>query len=251
VAIAPVNGIRIFYREYGEGEPLVLVHHLGGTHNSWRELQLRTDRRVVAYDLRGHGRSSVPMSEYLIEDHREDLRELLEFLDVKDPILVGHSIGSLIALDYALKYTVRKLILIGALTSAPNPEPYERYISIAMSLGMRALAEYRKNNGELSDALVRNARAWNNFLSVYMENSPLGYKYAALGLLKARDYSNDLGRLGIPVKLIYGSEDRLISNLDKFKASIRQLETVVIPGIGHFVNFEAPDRLSEEINAFV
>ncbi|MCG2888267.1 MAG: alpha/beta hydrolase [Sulfolobales archaeon] len=251
MGIAPVNSIRIFFREFGEGEPVVLIHHLAGTHNSWREVSLRTDKRVITYDLRGHGRSSVPMTEYLIEDHREDLRGLLEFLDVEDPILVGHSIGSLIALDYALKYSVKKLVLIGALVSAPNPEPYERYVDVAMRLGMIALAEYRKNLGDFSEALIKNARAWNNLLSVYSENSPLGYKYATLGLLKARNYVNDLERLDVPVKVIYGSQDKLIANLETFRQRVRNLSVAVIEGVGHFVNFEAPERLSEEINGFV
>jgi len=53
------------------------------------------------------------------------------------------------------------------------------------------------------------------------------------------------------VKVIYGSQDKLIANLETFRQRVRNLSVAVIEGVGHFVNFEAPERLSEEINGFV
>ena len=251
MGIAILKGVRIFYRESGEGAPVVFVHHLAGNFKSWKEVSIGPDVKAVTYDLRGHGRSSVPIGEYLIQDHSEDLRGLIEFLGIEEPVIVGHSIGTLIALDYALKYPVKKLLLIGALVKAPKPESYERYIEIATSRGMRALAEYRKANGEFSDLLVSNPRAWQDLLEVYEETPPLGYKYTALGLIKARDYTNDLSKIDVPVKLIYGEKDGLIANLDAFKSGLKRVEVRVIPQAGHFLNFEVPEVLSEEINSFI
>ena len=245
------NGIRVFYQERGEGKPVVLIHHLAGSINSWKYVfpVLTEKYRVIEYDLRGHGRSSIITEPYKIEDHSEDLKLLLEELNVKDPILVGHSIGTLIAIDYALHNQVDKLVLIGALYKAPNPEPYEKYVSIAMSLGMEALAEFRRRQGEFSSKLLE--RGWQDLLQVYKETTPIGYKYAVEGLLSARDYSNDIEKIDNEVLIIYGEEDKLSSNLPVFQDKIKRLKTQILKGYGHYLNFEGPEDLTKLIIDFV
>lgn len=245
------NGVRIFYQERGEGKPLVLIHHLAGSINSWKYVfpNLSEKYRVIEYDLRGHGRSSVLPNPYKIEDHSEDLKKLLEELNIKEPVIVGHSIGTLIAIDYALHNPVNKIVLIGALYKAPNREPYERYVSIATTLGMQALAEYRRQQGEFSSTLIQ--KGWYDLVQVYRENSPLGYKYAVEGLLMAKDYSNDLKKLENETLLIYGDEDKLSSNVEIFKKNIKKLELSILKGYGHFLNFEDPEDLINLIINFI
>lgn len=245
------NGIRIFYQERGEGKTIVLIHHLAGSINSWKYVfpVLTEKYRVIEYDLRGHGRSSVASGPYEIEDHSEDLKLLLEELDVEDPIIVGHSIGTLIAIDYVLHNQVDKLVLIGALYKAPNPEPYERYLSIAMNLGMQALAEFRRKQGEFSSKLLE--KAWSDLLQVYKENTPIGYKYAVEGLLSAKDYSRDLEKIDNETLIIYGDEDKLSSNLSTFQNKIKNAKTQILRGYGHFLNFEDPEDITKLIIDFV
>jgi len=245
------NGIRIFYQERGEGKTIVLIHHLAGSINSWKYVfpVLTEKYRVIEYDLRGHGRSSVASGPYEIEDHSEDLKLLLEELNVEDPIIVGHSIGTLIAIDYALHNQVDKLVLIGALYKAPNPEPYERYLSIAMNLGMQALAEFRRKQGEFSSKLLE--RAWSDLLQVYKENTPIGYKYAVEGLLSAKDYSKDLEKIDNETLIIYGDEDKLSSNLSTLQNKIKNAKTQILKGYGHFLNFEDPEDITKLIIEFV
>ena len=244
------NGVRIFYQERGEGKPLVLIHHLAGSINSWKYVFpiLAEKYRVIEYDLRGHGRSSIIPGPYKIEDHSEDLKQLLEELEVKNPIIIGHSIGTLIAIDYAIHNQVDKLVLIGALYKAPNPEPYERYVSIAMSLGMQALAEFRRRQGEFSQKLLE--KGWTDLLQVYRENSPIGYKYAVEGLLSARDYSNDLDKIDSETLIIYGDEDKLSTNLPILQSGIKKSKTQILKGYGHFLNFEDPEDLIKLIVDF-
>ena len=245
------NGIRIFYQEKGEGKPVVLVHHLAGSINSWKYVfpVLTEKYRVIEYDLRGHGRTSVIQGPYRIEDHSEDLKQLLEELNIKDPIIIGHSIGTLIAIDFALHNQVDKLVLIGAIYKAPNPEPYEKYVSIAMSLGMQALAEFRRNQGEFSSKLLE--RGWSDLLQVYEENTPIGYKYAVEGLLSAKDYSNDLEKIDAGSLIVYGEEDKLSSNLPVFQNKIKNARAQIFRGCGHYLNFEDPEDLVKLIIDFV
>jgi pimeloyl-ACP methyl ester carboxylesterase len=249
---ATLDEIKIYYETFGEGKPVVFIHHLAGSYRSWSHQSYYFSKRynVIVYDLRGHGRSSTPLSPYRIEDHAKDLNNLLEYLQIKNPIIVGHSIGTLIALDFALKHSLEKLILIGALYKSPDPEQYTRYISIANTYGMEALALYRKMNKEFSDTLVDNQLAWNELLDVYRDNSPIGYRYAVEGLLLARNYEEDIEKIDIPTLIIYGSNDKLIQNIEIFR-EMRNYKENIIYGFGHFLNFEAPDKLNGIIESFL
>lgn len=249
---AILDEVKIYYEMFSEGKPIVFIHHLAGSYRSWSQQSYYFSKKynVLVYDLRGHGRSSVPLSPYKIEDHVKDLNNLLEYLQIKNPIMVGHSLGTLIALDFALKYSLDKLILIGALYKSPDPEPYRRYISIAETYGMEALALYRKMNKEFSSTLVENQTAWNELLSVYRDNSPIGYRYAVEGLLLAKNYEKDIEKIDSPTLIIYGSNDKLIQNLEILRKLKKRKENIM-SGFGHFLNFEAPDELNRVIANFL
>lgn len=248
-----LDDIRIYYEKLGSGKPLIFIHHLAGSFRSWiYQLRYFSDKySVVAYDLRGHARSSIPNYPYLIEHHTKDLRSLLEYLRVDNPIIVGHSLGTLVALDYATKFNVEKMVLIGALYKAPDPEPYYNYVRIAMNFGMEALANYRRIHNEFSDALTTNYTAWNLLLEVYKENTPIGYKYAVEGLVSSKDYSNELSKIDEEVLVVYGSEDKFLKNLDVFMTNIKRSKHKILDKYGHFPNFEAPDLLNSTIAQFL
>ena len=247
-----LDDVKIYYEIKGEGKPIILIHHLAGSYKSWSDViyYLSQKYTVISYDLRGHGRSSILPYEYKIEDHSKDLKGLIEYLRLDNPIIIGHSLGTLVAIDYALKNPVDKIVLIGALYKAPNPEPYEKYVSIALNFGMEALAEYRKTIGDFADSLILNPIAWSKLLEVYRDNTPLGYKYAVDGLLHARDYSTDLPKIDEKTLIIYGSEDKLKQNLNTM-LTIPQSTYRILNGYGHFLNFEAPDELLNLIVSFL
>jgi pimeloyl-ACP methyl ester carboxylesterase len=99
--------VRLVVRDSGgEGKPVVLVHGLGLGHRSWDRVAPRLSTeglRVVTYDLRGHGGSDVA-GDYSPSAFEEDLAAVLEGLGLEKPILVGHSLGATVALDYAASH---------------------------------------------------------------------------------------------------------------------------------------------------
>jgi pimeloyl-ACP methyl ester carboxylesterase len=111
------NGINTYYEIAGEGEPLVLVHNDAMSLEVWRPLipHLAAERRVIAYDRRGHGQSETPPegAPYTVEVLAEDLRALLDGLTVSRADFFGCSGGAAAALGFALAYPerVRRLIL--------------------------------------------------------------------------------------------------------------------------------------------
>lgn len=105
---ALVNGGRIFYEESGAGVPIVLIHGVSGDKRHW-DYQFRylaLNFRVIRYDVRGFGNSSLPKSEVPYSDHA-DLVTLLDHLQVEQAHIVGWSMGSGIAFDFATAYPAR------------------------------------------------------------------------------------------------------------------------------------------------
>lgn len=115
------NGIRTYYEEYGNGQPIVFLH--GGTMDLrvWAEQArpLADTYRVIAYDIRGHGRTGLSdHSTYTIDLFTEDLHAFTSALDLDRPAICGLSLGGMIAFAYANRYpeSVSAVIVLGALT---------------------------------------------------------------------------------------------------------------------------------------
>lgn len=102
-----VNNICLNYQCLGEGEDLVLIHGLGANLAFWYPGiagVLSRHYRVIIYDLRGHGNSSMPDSGYTVADMTSDLKALLTHLEVTSAHIVGHSFGARVACQYAIAY---------------------------------------------------------------------------------------------------------------------------------------------------
>ena len=111
-----VKNIKINYKQYGEGEDVVLLHGWGQNIEMMKPLgdNLVDHYRVTIIDLPGFGLSSEPDYAYTIFDYTDLVYELLDILKIKKPILMGHSFGGRIAIVYASKYPVNKLVLFGS-----------------------------------------------------------------------------------------------------------------------------------------
>jgi pimeloyl-ACP methyl ester carboxylesterase len=113
-----LHGDRIAYLDEGSGEVLVLIHGMGGSSSSWRELvpKLATKYRVIAPDLLGHGQSDKPRGDYSVGAFAVWLRDLLDTLGIPKATIVGHSLGGGIAMQFAHQHRdyCQRLILISS-----------------------------------------------------------------------------------------------------------------------------------------
>lgn len=112
-----VNGISIHYWRVGEGPDMVMLHGLTGNLAVWHLKMvplLREEFCITTYDLRGHGRSDMPLTGYTTADHVKDLEGLLNALHVERVYLVGHSLGADVSLHFALRHPdqVERMVLI-------------------------------------------------------------------------------------------------------------------------------------------
>jgi pimeloyl-ACP methyl ester carboxylesterase len=111
------NGTRLHYLQVGAGEDMILLHGLGGNLAVWflqLTESLKSDYRLTAYDMRGHGRSDAPEAGYTTRDMAEDLLGLMDALGMEKAHLAGHSWGADVAMHFTTLYPERvdKLVLL-------------------------------------------------------------------------------------------------------------------------------------------
>lgn len=254
-----VNGVRTFYVEYGSGDPVVLVHGLGGTGTDiFKRLlaPLSEQHRVVAYDLRGSGQSSVTPGPYKVELLADDLDALLTALGLDTVALVGHSLGGGIVLDYAATRPdrVRAAVGIGAVTGLPEQgkEWMEARAQTVESQGMAAVAETVATNGLAPSFREANPEEFQELVSLISSNDTAGYA-AQCRALVAMDVTSRLPELRCPVLLVCGEKDQAsppaANNANA--ALIPNARVVELADTAHIIPWEKPDQLLAELTAFL
>lgn len=260
------GGVELCVAEAGhpEGPTVLFVHGFCQSHESWnRQLQsaLGLDFRMVAVDLRGHGRSGKPETGYA--DGRvwaEDLRAVITSLKLERPVLVGWSYGGVVVTDYLRHYGqqgVAGAVFVGALTRLGKPEFYADFGPEFLPL-LPAL---------LSPDPAQSGPAMKAFASLLFHAPPepavLEQVLAAilpvplsvrLGVAqRAEDAADVLGALKIPVLVAHGQADRVVlPEAGQLIASrVPHAEVSLYPAVGHSPFMEDVPRFNKELVRFI
>jgi len=247
---------KLFIEELGgKGEPLIFVHGLGGTVNTWypQTQVLKRDHRLICYDLAGSGRSAVADS-ISIESHVEDLLRVMERSGAKSVHLAGHSMGTIVCQHLAAKAPekVASMILVGALpapTDAARQALRDRAAK-ARSEGMAAIAEAIAAAGTASDTKVHQPTAVAFVRESLMAQNPEGYGRNCEALANA--VAADHGAIQCPVLLITGEEDRTgpVAVARALSSAIQRAELQILPGCGHWATVERPKQVNYAMSLF-
>lgn len=253
------------YQTHGSGSAnIIFVHGLGGTKEFFTPLtssSLATSAKLHVYDFEGHGLSPThPLSVISISSLVSDLSGIFSLADVTPDapaVLVGHSMGSLIALQFALQNPslVSKLILIGPPPS-PLPKPAVNTLlaaaAQARSGGMAAvvndgvatrLSEHTRTTNPLAATAVR--------LSL-LGQDPEGYAKASSALAGFTE-PLELEKLTLETLVVSGGED-VISPPAVGEEYVRRMgnaRSVVLPNVGHWHVFEDPNEVAEALQGFL
>jgi 3-oxoadipate enol-lactonase len=253
------NGMRTAYLEEGSGDPVVLVHGLGGTAAAiFKHLlaPLSRSHQVIAYDLRGSGLSSVTEGPYTVELLTEDLDALLAALGLDNVTLIGHSLGGGVVLEYAATRPdrVRAAVGIGAVTGLPEQGKagMAARAETVESQGMAAVAETVATNGLAPSFRQAHPEEFRELVSLIAASDTTGYA-AQCRALVAMDVTRQLRGIRCPVLLVCGEKDQASPPAanEANAALIPEVQLVEIADTAHIIPWERPVELLAEVSDFL
>lgn len=253
-----VAGGRLYYRIDGEGDPVVFVHGFTLDHRMWDDqvAAFAGRYRVVRYDARGFGRSSLPTGEYRPHD---DLRDLMAALGIARAHVIGLSMGGGIAADFAIAHPamVERLVLVDAAISGYTWPEGSRTISEGVYSAARAGDLAAARAAWLASPLFGPAREDPRVAAALeaIVGDYSGWHWQNEGLARGIEpgAGQRLAELTAPTLVVVGERD-----LPVFHDMARHIaggptdaRVVVIPGAGHMANMEAPDQFAELVLPFL
>jgi N-formylmaleamate deformylase len=242
--ICEANGIAIHYhRTGGEKPPVVLLHGLTGSGATWAPIArvLEHDFDVVMPDARGHGGSSAPLHGYTYDDHANDVIELVDKLALDRPIVVGHSMGGMVAAVVASRIRLRGVVLVDPtfLSAERQREVYdsdvtEQHRRILELARAELVAELRARHPHRSAELIE-----------LLADARQRTSAAAFDVLTPPnpDYRAVMRAIDAPSLLVIG--DRPVVTLEQATELGVRIEQ--IRDAGHGVPYDQPARLAELI----
>ena len=264
------DGTLIHVAESGAGPPLVLIHGLSLTHDLWRyQFSDLADRfRVIAYDLRGHGKSTIGTDGIGPHQSAADLLAVLEQLDIDGAVVAGHSIGGTVLGQFCadhpdvVRQRIAGLVFVDTFASAIAGEGRLREMcSPALAQISARLAARRKpgRTGTATEYLAArtpfgphpNAEHVRFTLELGAQTEPSVVSQAAIANL-AYDVRDALGDIDVPALVIRGSADRLSTarSTEQLRHALAQPTVHIIQGAGHLPMLEARSDFDDLVSTF-
>ncbi|HEY50512.1 MAG TPA: alpha/beta hydrolase [Dehalococcoidia bacterium] len=260
-----VNGVRLHYEERGSGMSMVWAHGLGGTWKEWEgAMEFFQDRyRVIAYDARGHGCSEKPdKPEVYSQDIMvEDMRGLMDTLDINRAIVGGHSMGANVALNFALRYPGRciGLITVGIGSGSSDREWWgewwEHLADTAEKEGIGAYVEEMQKLPAWGPAFA-DPQMGKSLTHAELANSPIAIANIIRGIQRKRpsifELAPKLGQLPVEALVVISDGDTPVVECSRFMAEhIPQAMLEVIPARSHWTHLEAPERFLKSVEQYL
>jgi len=262
--IANINGVDLNYEVTGQGEAVVFLHGMTGSTQDWTNqiAALSSKYKVVALDMRGHGKSGAPAreEEYSIPIFADDVFNLLRMLDIKECCLGGHSIGGFIALQFALEHPdmLAALVLVDTSSGQFAMDPSfaqlrQKQDELARSQGMEAAFEFSiANNPMMIERLKQHPEQKEVTRRKMLMTSVDGSIYGMSAIGKWEAVTPMLSEIKVPALIYWGEEDLGFTEaVQVLKKGIADSELVTFKGVGHNPHEEVPDAFNEALLKFL
>lgn len=256
------DGARIKAVQVGQGVPVVLAHGYAVDRHEWNIIAgelVRRNFKVIAFDQRGHGESSIGRDGVGSKQMSGDYLAVLQEFGVKDGILVAHSMGGFLAIrtlveaPEAIAGHLRGCLLMATFAGDVNRDnPQNRFQIPLIETGIMSLLIRSKGIARAFAKTLMGENKDPQMLEAFVNGfakSGLKPLLPILSAMVAENYYNRLGEINLPCTIIVGTHDKTTPpfHTDQLHAGIRSSRLVQLPGKGHLLNWEAPEKLVEEI----
>lgn len=265
------DGTQIYYKDWGSGQPVVFSHGWPLSADAWEAQMMAVASsgfRAIGHDRRGHGRSSQPWDGNDMDTYADDLATLIEALDLRDAILVGHSTGGGEVARYIGRHgtdRVSKAVLVSAvpplmLQTPANPGGLP--MSVFDEMRAACLADrsqfykdlaagpffgFNRPGAKVSQGMID---------SFWLQSIMAGHKntFDCIKAFSETDFTDDLKRFDVPTLIIHGDDDQIVPIDAAGRASakiVKNASLKVYPGGAHALADTRREELTNDLLAFV
>lgn len=245
-----INDIELYIEKYGSGKPIVFSYGWLDDCSIWSSQidAFAKNNTKIIYDHRGHGLSDKPKGDYSIKELSDDLYSLIEELRLEKTIIVGFSLGGMVALRFAIEHPDRiiKLVLVGTTAKMALTMHIIRilkyilpYKTIARIVCKRKF--YKPSKQIIEDALSR-AMKVDRYVAYKCLNE----------FTKNYDIRDMISLIKVPTLIVVGEKDKLNLKASKYlNRKIKNSELRIVSGSGHTVMVEKPDEFNHIVGNFI
>ncbi|HVZ59910.1 MAG TPA: alpha/beta hydrolase [Terriglobales bacterium] len=264
------DGTQIYYKDWGSGQPVVFSHGWPLSADAWEDQMMflaTRGYRCIAHDRRDHGRSSQPWEGNEMNTYADDLAALMEKLDIKNAVHVGHSTGGGEVARYIGRHGTRrvsKAVLIGAvpplmLKTEANPGglPIQAFNQIRAAVVADRSQFWKDLSAPFYGANRPGAKVSQGLRdSFWMQGMQAGMK-AAFDCIRAfseTDFTEDLKKFDVPTLILHGDDDQIVPIGASAYLSSKIVKDVILkvyPGLPHGMCSTHKDLVNADLLAFV
>jgi non-heme chloroperoxidase len=265
------DGVQIFYKDWGAGQPIVFSHGWPLSSDDWDAQMMffvTNGYRVIAHDRRGHGRSAQIADGHDMDHYADDLAALMSHLDLKDAVHVGHSTGGGEVVRYLARHGESRAAKAAILSAVPplmvqtsaNPgglpksvfDDFQAKLAAGRSQFYRDVAAgpfygYNRPGAKPSDAVIQN---W------WRQGMMGGAKahYDGIVAFSQTDFTADLKRISLPVLVMHGDDDQIVPYADSALLSAKLLKNGILKtykGFPHGMPTTEAATINADLLAFI
>ena len=258
--LVDVNGIQISYRQAGSGPDLVLLHGLAGNARTWERqfASLADCHRITAWDAPGYGLSDLVETD--AEVYADILNEFTKFIGIDRTILLGHSMGGIIAGNFSGRYPkrVRGLVLSCTFLGRKQPKGQsldQKYLARLKQLDELSPIEYGRIRAKTMTAPGCDPAILEHFAGIAAETKKEGLA-AAIRIVSEADNQAKFANLNMPVLVIAGTLDQTVTReltedmIAAVPDTVPALTVNYLPGVAHAPYMEDPETYNAVIEKF-